>query len=216
MCQLWQFLKKLVHSTVTAKASDDRLHLHVSRHRENGRIRFKKGFNFSQKASRVNLPTHTTPWWNNLQVSQKKKLDDVRVRSEEMSTDLHSIANRSKRPQANWQAQCFYTFSSRSRSCRNCLPLRFTATQRRTKLRCPITNQVLFTQIIRWSLFALVKTNVGITTRQPQTDQRPTGLVKTKFARSKKVLLLFWFSRVFQKSGGEEQWIASVICETYK
>ena len=69
---------------------------------------------------------------------------------------------------------------------------------------------------IHWSSFALVKTCVGITTSQTHTDQKPTELPNTQFAGSHKVPLLFWFSQVFQKSGGEKQWNASVIRETYK
>ena len=47
--------------------------LQVSRHWETGRIRFRKGFNFSKKAPLVNLPTHTMWWWNKLWLSQKRK-----------------------------------------------------------------------------------------------------------------------------------------------
>ena len=55
----------------------------------------------------------------------------------------------------------------------------------------------------------LVKTCVGSTTSQPDTDQKPTELSKN--AESKKVPPLFWSSRVFQKIGGEVRWNACVI-----
>ena len=45
----------------------------------------------------------------------------------------------------------------------------------------------------------VVKTYVGITTSQLHTDQKPTELPKRQFAGSKKVPLLFWYSKVFQK-----------------
>ena len=43
-----------------------------ARHRETGRVRFQNGFNLSEKASLVNFPTHTMPWWSNLRLIQKK------------------------------------------------------------------------------------------------------------------------------------------------
>ena len=53
----------------------------------------------------------------------------------------------------------------------------------------------IFIQIVLWNLSTLVKTYVGIKASQ------------------KSVLLLFRFSQVFQKSGGEKQCNASVICD---
>ena len=70
--------------------------------------------------------------------------------------------------------------------------------------------------MILWSIFALVKTNAGITTSQPHPDQQPMELPKTQFAGLKKVPPHFWFRRVFQKSGVETQWNASLIWETHK
>ena len=62
-------------------------------------MRFQSGLNPSKKAFLVNPSTHTSSWLNHLQVSPKKKTpDDMRVSSEEESTDLPPIANRFKKP----------------------------------------------------------------------------------------------------------------------
>ena len=79
------------------------------------------------------------------------------------------------------------------------------------KLVPPDQNQVLFIQIIPWSSFALVETCDGITASQLYTDQKPMELPNTQLAGSKELPLLFWFSRVFQKSCGEKRWNASGI-----
>ena len=42
-----------------------------------------------------------------------------------------------------------------------------------------IKTQVLLTQMILWSLFALVKTDVGVTTSQPPADEKLVELQKT-------------------------------------
>ena len=60
---------------VSSKVSADPLHFRgVQAH---GDRSHHSGFNLSKKASLVNpsslLPTHTMSWWNNLQVSRKKK-----------------------------------------------------------------------------------------------------------------------------------------------
>ena len=66
------------------------------------------------------------------------------------------------------------------------------------------------------NLSLLVKTLVGNRTSQSHISQTPTELPKLQSVESKEVPLHFWFSRVFQKSVGEEQSIASVSCETYE
>ena len=62
-------------------------------------------------------------------------------------------------------------------------------------------NLVSFTQIILWSLFALVKTCVAEDTVRRVNEGTSA---------------LLWFIRVFQKSGGEKDCNAFDICETYK
>ena len=42
-----------------------------------------------------------------------------------------------------------------------------------------IKTQVLLTQMILWSLFALVKTDVGVTTSQPPADEKLVELQET-------------------------------------
>ena len=59
-----------------------------------------------------------------------------------------------------------------------------------------IRNQVQLLQVIRWNFSVRVKPN-------------------KQSAEYEKVPLLFWFNRVFQKSGAETPWNDSVICETY-
>ena len=65
-------------------------------------------------------------------------------------------------------------------------------------------------------IFVLGKTCVGITMSQLHTDQTPTELPNVQSVGQKKVPLHFWIRQVFQKSGGEKQWNASVTCETNK
>ena len=77
------------------------------------------------------------------------------------------------------------------------------------------SHKVFFIHIILCCLFALVETCVGSTTSQLHSDQTLVELPKTQSAASKKILLLFGFSRVFQESG-KKQWTDSVVCETYK
>ena len=90
-----------------------------AKHRATSRIKFQSGFNLAKNASLLNLPTHTMSRWNNLQVSKKKTQDDVRVGSEEASTDLPPIANRSKRPHTGKPTSkhnfFFHAFSEGSR-----------------------------------------------------------------------------------------------------
>ena len=62
--------------------------------------------------------------------------------------------------------------------------------------------------MILWSLFALVKPDVGATTSQPPADEKLVELQKTHLEGTSALLV--------QKSGGEKQESASLICKSYK
>ena len=71
----------------------------VPEHRETRRTRFQNGFNLSKKASPLNPPTHTMMLMEQPVVEPTETTpDDVRVSSEEESTDLASDADRYKIP----------------------------------------------------------------------------------------------------------------------
>ena len=55
MSQLWQFLKKIENPMSLGERRATNCISQVSRHRKTGRIKFQNSFNFSEKASLVNL-----------------------------------------------------------------------------------------------------------------------------------------------------------------
>ena len=87
------------------------------------------------------------------------------------------------------------------------------ATSRAARSQTQVIRHVI--QIVLWSLLALVKIYVGLTTSQTHTDLRPMELPNSQSAGSKKVPLHSLFSRVFQKSGWEKPWNA-FFCEAHK
>ena len=79
-----------------SQASDDLLHFACFQALETGRRRFQKSFNLY--LSNEPPDSHTVVVERPVVEPKEKTRDDMRVSSEEESTDLPSVANRSRRP----------------------------------------------------------------------------------------------------------------------
>ena len=73
-----------------------------------------------------------------------------------------------------------------------------------------------FTLTIPWNLAKLVKIFPGIIVRRHHTDRKQMGLLREQCAERKKVPLQFCCNQVWMKIGGQIQWNAILICETFK
>ena len=61
-----------------------------------------------------------------------------------------------------------------------------------------------------------MKTFPGIIVRQHLTVQKQMGLLRKRYAGSRKGSLLYCCNQVWMKNGGRIPWILTAICETYK
>ena len=99
VCQLWQFLKNLESQASQSWRLAADCKSQVSSHPETCREWFQNGFNLLEKASPVNKPdSHSVVLDKTRSVPKETTPKDMRASSEEESTNLLVVAERSGRP----------------------------------------------------------------------------------------------------------------------
>ena len=182
--------------------------------------------NTSKPTGRDNIFTHF-PQLRIVKYASSQRLPELRAGTARMHEETESIFGDvvTADHKVQWRKRISFATSLRSRDADSLfwLDSKLNEEQNRArnndmfvKIRAARSKTGIIHTDIRWSLSALVKTHIGITRSQHQTDQKPTELSKTQFTGSKKVPLLFWISRVCKKSGGDKRWNAYVICQTCK
>ena len=103
-----------------SQASDDLLHFACFQALETGRRRFQKSFNLY--LSNEPPDSHTVVVERPVVEPKERTRDEIRVSSEEESTDLPSVANRSKRPNTSKQlaGKMFFTHFRKDPTCEVC------------------------------------------------------------------------------------------------
>ena len=77
-------------------------------------------------------------------------------------------------------------------------------------------NQKSFTLTFPWNLANLVKTFLGIIVRQHLTDRKQMGLLRERYAETRKGLRQYCCNLVWMKIGGRIPWSVAAICRAYK
>ena len=106
----------LVAVSQERRKPDDLLQLPVSRHGETGCVKFQERLQLFKEGLAGEPPDSRNVVVEHPAVERKDTTpDDMRVSSDEESTDLPTIANKSKRPNTSERAQSVYTVSQKIR-----------------------------------------------------------------------------------------------------